>query len=690
MTKTFVPEPDYDALLHDKLISSGLTVEDGQLLNFRTLTGAESQELGGLPVASFLIPYFRPDDPQKPLVTHALQSQFYRIRWLIRPPDEKQAEKKYLQPKNSGVAAYFPHNAASLRWPDLIDDPDEPLFITEGELKAAKACRAGYPCIGLGGVWNFQSKREGVVFLPELELFHWERRDVYIIYDSDVVNNQQVQRALQQLHLHLLERGARVFMLILPAGKSGEKVGLDDYLLAHNDLDGILDSRLPAPAVDPLWGLNDNYVIVANQEQVRQRRTQAKWGKKNFHDQWGKRMMIVPKITARGYENDYEDMINYWLQWPLAPRVGNLTYQPGAPPLDIVEENGQQAFNTWPGWKVAAKEGDVSLFLELIAHLFHGCPAEDVEWFLSWLAWPLKHPGCKLATSVVLFSIHQGVGKSVLGYVMREIYGENFSEISQRQFESSFNDWVAEKQFIMGDDVSGSDKKREMDLLKKMVTQQTVTVNVKYQKPYTIKDMANYFWTTNRPDAFYLDDHDRRFFIHEVTVAPLPDTFYSAFMHWLQEEGGASAVFHFLLNYDTKDFNPQAKAKATRAKQQMIFITKSDFAQWVTELVTDFEHMAGPAQLDENRDLFTLREIQSAYGFIAGDEASKISSRNLMGKLRGLGVDFVLGGNKVTGPAGHDRYFPLQNVEFWRTASDDDVKKHLHTVSKPNHQGKKY
>src|SRR5690606_20977739 len=102
------------------------------------------------------------------------------------------------------VCAYFPKTA---KWSEIAKDPEYEVIITEGELKAAAATEAGFPTIGLGGVWNFRSSKEGVWFLPELNAINWVQRRAYICFDSDYLSKPNVCLAINSLCDELQERG---------------------------------------------------------------------------------------------------------------------------------------------------------------------------------------------------------------------------------------------------------------------------------------------------------------------------------------------------------------------------------------------------------------------------------------------------------------------------------------------------
>src|SRR6185503_6991791 len=167
-----------------------------------------------------------------------------------------------------------------------------------------------------------------------------------------------------------------------------------------------------------------------------------------------------------------------------------------------------------PGWHCTPRAGSVKLWQKLVDHLFTGSEPEAKKWFIQWLAYPLQHPGTKLLTSCVIHSRFQGNGKTLLGEVMRFVYGKNFKSISQEAFSGAFNSWASKKQFVCGDDISGSDKRKEIDRLKLFITQTHLTVNEKFKNEYEIRDTISYLWSSNHADVLYLEALDRRFFVH--------------------------------------------------------------------------------------------------------------------------------------------------------------------------------
>lgn len=134
----------------------------------------------------------------------------------------------------------------------LLDDPDVPLWITEGSKKADAAAVHGLCCVALCGVWNWMctSTAGSKMALPEFRDIPFNGRRVILAFDGDVARKTPVQRALHALAQYLSCRGAQVEYLHLP--DSDEKTGLDDYLMINTigDLRRLVKPVSPVPVTE--------------------------------------------------------------------------------------------------------------------------------------------------------------------------------------------------------------------------------------------------------------------------------------------------------------------------------------------------------------------------------------------------------------------------------------------------------
>jgi hypothetical protein len=96
---------------------------------------------------------------------------------------------------------------------DRIRDASVPLWITEGIKKGDALTSHGECAISLTGVWNWQ--RDGEL-LPCWDHVALSERLVYVAFDSDVMEKENVQLALERLVYALEDRGADVHVVYLP------------------------------------------------------------------------------------------------------------------------------------------------------------------------------------------------------------------------------------------------------------------------------------------------------------------------------------------------------------------------------------------------------------------------------------------------------------------------------------------
>lgn len=119
-----------------------------------------------------------------------------------------------------------------------LGNPKCPLFITEGVRKADSAISQGLCCVAVLGVWNFRGTNDqgGKVLLSVFDEIALNGREVYIVYDSDVMQKPAVHDALFYLAQALLRREALVKYVYLQPRSDGGKVGLDDFFAAQQTL----------------------------------------------------------------------------------------------------------------------------------------------------------------------------------------------------------------------------------------------------------------------------------------------------------------------------------------------------------------------------------------------------------------------------------------------------------------------
>lgn len=652
----------------EKLESSGLTTALGEQLGMYEVPSAATLLPQFDARAALIIPYH--DINRKPAKPHRSDVPFYRVRYLERDPTFSSTTKKppnYVQPAKTPPMAYLP-TIGQYDWKAIAADPEVEIIITEGELKAAAACMQGYPTLGMGGVYAFKDVKNGRFFLKELEEFAWVQRTVYICYDSDFVENTMVTSAINSLCDELQERGAFVKVVMLPNVGSGKKTGLDDYFLVHGneDFDLLLQQADELGMTRVLWDMNKELIYVNNPGMVVVMDDGQKMAPGLFkeHSTWSTLSAPMRRIVKDHVLTEKTSGAAVWLRWPLRRAAKRMTYAPGQ---ERITENNE--YNLWPGWGCAPAKGDVKLFIELIDFLFADMEPKSKEWFLNWLAYPIQHPGYKMFSAVIVHGLQQGTGKSLVGYTMRRIYGDNWKEITDKDLESDYTQWAENRQFIMGDEITGRDNRAFASTLKRIITQQTMTINIKHLPQYEVPDVMNYYYTAQHVDSFFLEDTDRRFFVAEQIGPPMAEVFYTRYWEWLQK-GGGSAVFQWLLDRKIPaTFNPAGPAMRTAAKERMIVAGKGELSAWVHALKQNPDEYLMFGNMRHTKDLYTAADIMQIYETAFPN--SKVTTVGMGRALAGAGFVLMDGGQPMRAPGGKSgRYYAIRNPAKWTKCAD--------------------
>jgi hypothetical protein len=669
-------------MFNAKMAESGFNSTDQRHFGFKLLTGKRIAAIAEnfKERAGILIPYFEFSGRQL--------TDYCRVRYLQEPSgfDRLIATQKYVQPIGTPPRAYLP---SCVPWKDVIKG-NEPIILTEGEFKAACAAKHGYNAIGLGGVYAWKSKRLGVAFLPELAKIDWKERPVYLIFDSDIHWKPPVRQALIALADELVLQGAKPFQVLLPSISNG-KAGLDDFIVSEGveALEPLIEDATEYALSRELWKFSEEVAWVKDPGvMVKLSNGQQMTYNAFLQAHYVNRSIDVIKTNANGESRVVQKpLAEVWFKWPHRTALNSIVYEPGK--HKITEDGG---FNLWKGWGIVPKRGSVELWRRLINHLFANDKVK-IKWFEQWCAIQLQQPGVKLYSAAFIWGRYQGTGKSLVGYTLGRIFGENFSEIHTDDIFSKYNAWASHTQFVLGDEIGAysgvtNDRRLAGNSLKRLITRETVRMNQKYLPEIVFRDCINYLFTSNHADAFYIEPGDRRFFVHEVVRKPLPQSFYQDYDRWFKGEGAAH-LFYSLLKVDLKGFDPCAPAFVTEDKAEMIKLSASDLDAWLMELKENPYGSFAAMHIEDPSELWTAEQLKYLYD---SDNRLKLSVNGMARALKRNGFPNVGGSQGATTTRdGVRRLYAIINPDRWQSANLRDISEHYSKhFPKFEQQGSKY
>jgi hypothetical protein len=196
-----------DATHRADLYRSGLTDQTIALQKFRTVPPDMIDRILGFRtsekriISAYLLPYADPGG--------GWMMDYPRMK-IFPTLQTKKGTLKYLQSRGSGSRLFFP--LATL---DRVLHDAEPIWLIEGEKKAAAVAQLGLPAIGFAGIegWHLGGSKD---LLPDFGVVPLKDRTVELVPDGDVATNLAVERGAARLARALEGAGACVRLVRLP------------------------------------------------------------------------------------------------------------------------------------------------------------------------------------------------------------------------------------------------------------------------------------------------------------------------------------------------------------------------------------------------------------------------------------------------------------------------------------------
>jgi hypothetical protein len=552
------------------------------------------------PEPAVVIPYFHPDGSLMTFERAGAELPFCRVRYL-EPKQTvgfggKKSDAKYGQPGKSGTRAYFP---PLIQWRKILQDVQEPVIITEGEAKGICAAAHGFPVISLGGVFNWSAGGESL--LPELEAAKWRGRDVFICFDSDRALNGAIRTAEARLVDELHKRGARCFLVELPAD-GDHKVGLDNFIGSHGApaFATLLSNAIPLGALDAkVVALNKAAAWIDREGMIYDLEQRQFVSKDNFVT--GSRFSTYKHITVGGKQRSEPKEISVaqkWLTHTLAQRYAEVLFRPGLGPV-VEGELGGPALNMWSGWRaehgVTASDKRVASWLELTRFLFRNMEPEDRELPLKLMAYKAQNPMDKVPLCPVLIG-DQGCGKSLWAECLSAAFDPYSVSIDSKEFDAEFQGWMEKTVIAVINEAKAHHLQMYGEALKALISDKRRNMNEKFRPKRQINSYTFYILTANDRAVGSFSADDRRMIVVDcprkmTDAAGLALYTYLGERHgtW-HKEGGPAALMGYLLDYDLAGWRPPYEAPQTAEKHHAYRESLTMVAQLANDMRVSSHH----------------------------------------------------------------------------------------------------
>lgn len=278
------------------------------------------------------------------------------------------------------------------------------------------------------------------------------------------------------------------------------------------------------------------------------------------------------------------------------PHAHDPCFRPEIPSGAIVREEDRVLVNTYVPITTAARQGDVSPFLNHVAKLIPD--TRDQLILLSYMAAVVQYPGVKFQWAPLVQGL-EGNGKTLLVTALQHCVGSRYSHLpNANDISNKFNSWLLGKLFIGIEEIYTVDRKEAIETLKPLITNSRVEIQAKGSDQITGDNRANFMLTSNHQDAIRKTELDRRYCIFftaqqqpgDLERDGMTGNYFPMLYDWLRTDG-YQIINWWLRQYPIPDeFNPATnchRAPETSSNKAAIKASLGSVEQEVLEAIEE-------------------------------------------------------------------------------------------------------
>lgn len=373
----------------------------------------------------------------------------------------------------------------------------------------------------------------------------------------------------------LTDKDFRISDSVLEKGSGAERYALRQI------------ERAQEQAVDPmLRELNDRHAVIENYggrcvvieemtDPVLERTRLSAQGFDHFRNRYMNRSVQVGMKQTKSGGSVPQEMPagEWWLRHGQRRQFHKIVFAPG--------RDTPGDYNLWRGFGCEARPGDCGLFLDHLFNIVCGGVKEYYDYLIGWMANCVQNPSVQGHSSVVLRG-RQGCGKSIVPALFGRIFGRHYLMVSKPEhLVGNFNAHLRDVVLLFADEAFFAGDKRNESALKTLVTERTLTIERKGVDAEVSANCVHLMMASNEKWVVPAGSDDRRYFVLDCLPDKIGNRAYFDALVKQMENGGDSALLHFLLTYDLKGFDIRSVPKTEALREQKALSMDPDAEWWL-------------------------------------------------------------------------------------------------------------
>lgn len=251
-------------------------------------------------------------------------------------------------------------------------------------------------------------------------------------------------------------------------------------------------------------------------------------------------------------------------------------------------------YNHWKGFDVEPDDSaSCKRILHHIKHIMCAGIATNYEYLLGWMAHMIQKPEDKPGVAVAIRGA-KGAGKDTVPVYISRMFKQHYIKVShQDHVTGKFNQHQQKCLFLHVEEGFWAGNKNAEGQLKSLITSESVFIEPKGLNGFNVPSVMRIFMTSNEDWVVPVSADERRYFVVDIDpmysrVGLLADksTVYFEKLREEMNDGGVSALLHYLQNYDISNFDVRRPPDTTALAHQKLEGLKNVEKWWLDQLMS--------------------------------------------------------------------------------------------------------